>query len=115
MKTKPNPENVIVLVIIGDCFSFSNSKSFPRFQAFQSSKACLEYVEGFKGSRTDSEGNFHVSRILETSKCKIGMRREAIGNSKIAQFKALKNRTVQGLKVRLGGNFDVSAITKTPG
>jgi len=30
-----------------------------------------------QGSRTDSERNFHASRILETSKCKIGMRHEA--------------------------------------
>jgi len=71
--------------------------------------------KGSKVQSQNSDGNFHVSRILETSKCKIGMRREATGNSKIAQFKALKNRTVQGFKVRLGGNFDVSAITKTPG
>jgi hypothetical protein len=69
----------------------------------------------FKVQKRIRRGNFHVSRILETSKCKIGMSREATGNSKIAQFKALKNRTVQGFKVRLGGNFDVSAITKTRG
>ena len=79
----------------------------------------------------------HVLIILKTSKCKIGTRREAIGNSKIAPFKRFKTfkalrsvrvvklrterikssiacpETVEGFKVRFGKNFHVSGITET--